>query len=410
MVKCCYSIGRIDKKLAKFLILFLINEIGSIFYFKYLSDKENVNNFVDFLLRTIGEILGGLLIPCIIKYKKHYSEQIKIKQIIKENYLLWLINAFVFGSNVLLINFFIKSEYSKSVLSSSKALEMLIFFLITFFFMKYTYYRHHYVSMVIFVVSSISIDILVGYFYDLKVKVLYIYLYYLFYSLLICNIKYLMDFKYKNYWSILLSIGLCNIFLFIVYLSILLIIQHIKGKLNLIEELIFYFTKVEKKYIIIRTLFEFIFLGIYFPIIRFAFLKEFTPNHLLISGAISDIIFNYIIFLIKRRNWKELFIAVFFILQGGSLFVYLEIEEYKCCGLSKNTKKNILLREESANLYDDEDSIIDGNLEMSPGYLFKENKEDKEEIDENIKINENEIDNIKEKEENKENEVNEKNI
>ena len=82
MVKCCYSIGRIDKKLAKFLILFLINEIGSIFYFKYLSDKENVNYFVDFLLRTIGEILGGLLIPCIIKYKKHYSEQIKIKQVI----------------------------------------------------------------------------------------------------------------------------------------------------------------------------------------------------------------------------------------------------------------------------------------------------------------------------------------
>ena len=226
-------------------------------------------------------------------------------------------------------------------------------------------------------------------------------------------LPYVMDFKYKNFWTILLSIGLCNIFLFILYHSILLLIQHIKGKLNLIEELIFYFTKVEKKYIITRTLFEFLFFGIYCPLIRFSFLKEFTPNHLLVSRAISDFIFNYIIFLIEKRNWKESFIIVLFIFQGVSLFAYLEIEEYKCCGLSRNTKKNILLREESADLYDDEDTIIDENLEISPGYLFKENKKDEEEADENIKINEineTEINNMEKKEENKENEVNEKNI
>ena len=69
MGKCCESCGRIDKKLLKFIILFSINEIISICYKKYFSKPENVNNSVDFLIRTFGEILGGILIPYIIQYK-----------------------------------------------------------------------------------------------------------------------------------------------------------------------------------------------------------------------------------------------------------------------------------------------------------------------------------------------------
>ena len=82
MVKWLGSCGRIDKKLLKFIILYSISEILSICYKKYLSKPENVNNFVDLLIRTIGEILGGILIPYIIRYKTdktNYNNRMKIK-------------------------------------------------------------------------------------------------------------------------------------------------------------------------------------------------------------------------------------------------------------------------------------------------------------------------------------------
>ncbi len=57
----------------------------------------------------------------------------EIKQTIKEYLLLWIINLFVFGANILLINFLEDDEYYKLILSTSKVMEMLIFFLITRF-------------------------------------------------------------------------------------------------------------------------------------------------------------------------------------------------------------------------------------------------------------------------------------
>ena len=99
MVECFISCGRIDKKLLLFIILYSVIDTLSILYKKYLSEPENVNNSVDFLTRIIGEILGGIIIPYIIKYKTNktnYNKQIKIKKVIKEYYLLWIINLFAF--------------------------------------------------------------------------------------------------------------------------------------------------------------------------------------------------------------------------------------------------------------------------------------------------------------------------
>ena len=178
MVKCCLVCGRIDKKLIIYTIFSSINEIASILYRKHLSKPENVNNIVDFFFKTIGEILGGILIPYIIKYKTNKTnnnKKRKIKQTIKDYFILWIINAFVFGSNVLLIIFCNNSEYYKLVLSSPKSLEILIFLLITLFFMKYTYYNHHYYSMTLFFISNILIDYFVEYFSELEIKVFFLF-------------------------------------------------------------------------------------------------------------------------------------------------------------------------------------------------------------------------------------------
>ena len=107
--------------------------------------------------------------------KKNNNKKRKIKQTIKDYFILWIINAFVFGSNVLLIIFCNNSEYYKLVLSSPKSLEILIFLLITLFFMKYTYYNHHYYSMTLFFISNILIDYFVEYFSELEIKVFFLF-------------------------------------------------------------------------------------------------------------------------------------------------------------------------------------------------------------------------------------------
>ena len=65
-------------------------------------------------------------------------------------------------------------------------------------------------------------------------------------------------------------------------------------------------------------------------------------------------------------------------------FFYIEIFEFNFCGLNKNTKKNILLREkeEIKNSVINRDSII---VELKDGYLIT-NKENENEIDRKSKL------------------------
>ena len=55
-----------------------------------------------------------------------------------------------------------------------------------------------------------------------------------------------------------------------------------------------------------------------------------------------------------------------------SLLFYLEIVEYNFCNLNKNTKRNILLRENEANLLREE--TVESDIEVSPGLIVKDIK------------------------------------
>ena len=85
------------------------------------------------------------------------------------------------------------------------------------------------------------------------------------------------------------------------------------------------------------------------------------------------------IFFFYIENFSQLFILIPFTFQIIALLFYIEIFEFNFCGLNKNTKKNILLREkeEIKNSVINRDSII---VELKDGYLIT-NKENENETE-----------------------------
>ena len=93
---------------------------------------------------------------------------------------------------------------------------------------------------------------------------------------------------------------------------------------------------------------------------------------------INQIIFDIIIK--KSYDITYIIILIIFIFALISFFIYLEIIELKCCGLNKNTRRNILIREnidkteinENINKENEDKNVIKSeskNIELTEGYL-----------------------------------------
>ena len=87
-------------------------------------------------------------------------------------------------------------------------------------------------------------------------------------------------------------------------------------------------------------------------------MKELTPNFVVIAYGLARIP-SSIIEIEDSNRWIILSISI---IQMIFLFFYLEIIEYNFCSLNKNTKRNILLREQKQkpdSIYCDNDDNTD---------------------------------------------------
>ena len=218
--------------------------------------------------------------------------------------------------------------------------------------LKSKYYIHNVISMILFIIFSVVVDLIFKNFSYLELKECLTFLSYLVYDLLFCYMKYLIDKKYHSYWNILFFYGL---YYFIINAIGFLIIV-IKDPDN---NNIFKFIRVVNKNIFILSfLFKVIFSEFFKMLLIFLILNYFSLNHVLISNALKNIIVNIYNcvsrFNIYKNNLFFLIPAFFLVL---SLLFYLEILEFNFCNLNKNTKRNIMLRED--------DEMLTKNTRMS---------------------------------------------
>ena len=114
-----------------------------------------------------------------------------------------------------------------SGLSSFESLELIFISIVSLLLLKYKYFIHHIISIIIFIFISFFRDLILPNFKDLFDRgPLFIIL-----SIVIVIVdavnygyeKYMIDVQFHPYWSVAITLGLVNFFIFSVFLILILI-------------------------------------------------------------------------------------------------------------------------------------------------------------------------------------------
>ena len=183
--------------------------------------------------------------------------------------------------------------------------------------------------------------------------------------------------------DVLLLLGIINLILHFITFGIILLIQNQNGENTLINLCKEYYDELGIGYMILRFLFGLVFIGFFVGILEFLILNELTPNYVIIGYALGKIP----TYIINSEGINRQIILIISIFQIIILLFYLEIFEYNFCSLNKNTKRNILEREQKqrydSNENDESSEIIIKGYDMRESLKIQERElEEKEEEEE----------------------------
>ena len=389
-MKNLIGFGIITKKLIiPFLLAFsqIIIDIEEQLYSKELvyCDEENKCKKISNALNAYSASIGSILV-IIIPHIKAFSNENK-QNIIKDNisrinmcckYCLLIFLYLILISSITYSS--LRSEKSEVIsphnygLCMKEGFEIIFLTLITSFILKYKYFLHNLISLLLFIVVCLSIDLILEriqkeignafqFILDNIINVI-IELIFLIYE------KYLIEKLYFSPWTICFVDGMI-IFTLTSFATIIILI---KGKNNsgffssLTEGFYDYFEKIKVSIIISQFIVLLIFKILYNIFISLT-IYYFSINHILICYSLAKMAN----ILIKHESKKEYYCIILFIVQFLLLMIYLEVIELHFCGLDKNTRKNIILRErEEMNMenFEENNSRKGSYVEISPGYLI----------------------------------------
>ena len=341
MANFIISIGLIDKKIY-FPLIYIVVYIGIHIFWSFQD-----SNKVFFYLEGFGESLALTSIFIISKTFKYQNRDYNIKdksksKYLRDHFILFLIDLLVRVAMFLQdFPIFNKKEKPKE-LYVTNGLEIIFITLATYFLLKYKYYIHHFISIALFSILSIIIDIILNNYDNpnkatIIVSIFYVISESLFYSYL----KYLVEKKYYFPLDILYKLGFFRFLFYLIVFIIEVIIHKVKDNNEIIFQFYYVYIEFNVWYMIIDFLIGFLLLGLFTGIIELIIINELTPNYVIIAYELS-IIPSTIIGIEGFKRWIILVISIFQII---SILFYLEIFELNFCSLNKNTKKNILERE-----------------------------------------------------------------
>ena len=202
--------------------------------------------------------------------------------------------------------------------------------------LKSKLYKHQYLCLMIIVILGILINInLYVYQNDSKTEIIEVSIKYfseIIFSLGIVLNKFTIEKKFASPYEICFYQGIISLVLYIICLIIF----------NDLDDFFTYWNQlnnIEVYLFLIIMIIQFI-----FNLFIFITLKNFTACHILIIIVIAewepfckDLVYN---------NFNSIIIIIEFVCILFILLIFNEIIEINCCGLQKNTKKNIIKRAE----------------------------------------------------------------
>ena len=338
MAKSPIIFGIIGKKIYLTFLLAFIMILYSIF--KQLIPQGNDISLINKLGGSVLQMLS-VFIPYILKFKdKSKTSTMKCTKIIFIDYFIFLLIILLILGISKLIEYLNIQAISVNSIYIGECFQMICYILLSLVILKSKYHIHHIISFILFSIFTVIIDLIFGNFQVLESASFLYIIPNLVDDLLACFQKYMIDKKYHSYWNILFFFGL---FSFIIY-SIELIIIIIKDP-N--DNPIFITIRIgETKYIILNFFLDAIFYNFLRILITCLILQYFSANHLLVSFALNNLV-NFTIICSSNEDKYYFFFLIPAVFQITSLLFFLEILEFNFCNLNKNTKRNIMLREEN---------------------------------------------------------------
>ena len=349
-------IGAVNRKLllpAIAAVLYIIMDI-----IEYKADIKDIHTIFDLVTRGISYTCA-IFIPLVQKLydKTKKFDEVKFKctkRSILHIIILYSIYIVFFGLFVYLSTLKSKDEENTKDFKmshyhgscSEESLSIIFILIISKFLLDKQLYVHHYIGLIIFIISSISIDI-----------------------------KYMMDKLYYSPFMVLFFIGILFSSVAIISIIYVIINETVKpDSKRLLENFSDYFIKHDYKIILIYLFYNSIFRFV-INILKILTVSYFSPNH----TYTAYIIIKLVDLLIKNDYKYKYFSIICFIPQFLGLLIFLEIIELNFCKLNKNTKRNIRKRESEEIIINDEDDEDekDGRYsersiaEVSPGYYIE---------------------------------------
>ena len=320
----------------------------------------------------------SVFIPYIFKLKgkSKASKKKCTKSNFKDYFIFCLITFLFFG-----INYFI--EYlnivalSVNVMWIGLCFQMICYFFLSMIILKSKYYIHNIISLILFCIFTVIIDLIIENLKYIELKSFLFFIPNLVDNILSCYMKYLIDKKYHSYWNVLFFFGL---FIFIVYTTEFII--KIKKEPNTIFKVI---ENGKTKYIILNFLLDAIVHEYLRMLLTLLILEYFSFNHVFISHLLYRIVIGFIQSITNFDSYKNyLFFLIPAFFQVFSLLFYLEILEFNFCNLNRNTKRNIMLREQEEMLLRNNTNVSD--IEIDKDLIIK-NPQEKKDLELNIILN-----------------------
>ena len=320
----------------------------------------------------------SIFIPCIFKFKgKSETSVIKCtKSIFKDYFILLLFGILIFGSYYLIDYLSINALYL-DITWIRLSFDMIFYLLLSIIILKTKYYIHNIISLILFCIFTVIIDLIIENLKYIELKSFLFFIPNLVDNILSCYMKYLIDKKYHSYWNVLFFFGL---FIFIVYTTEFII--KIKKEPNTIFKVI---ENGKTKYIILNFLLDAIVHEYLRMLLTLLILEYFSFNHVFISHLLYRIVIGFIQSITNFDSYKNyLFFLIPAFFQVFSLLFYLEILEFNFCNLNRNTKRNIMLREEEEMLLRNNTNVSD--IEIDKDLIIK-NPQEKKDLELNIILN-----------------------
>ena len=373
------TFGQVDKKLVLVVLISIVNAINLIVSNEI--PEENSNSILSSLDEEVGPIIAGTILILIFRHKEKKGK--KERKSFKYLIILFLLRLVKSGYERF-YRYVIKDKYYRynNILNTTNGVEIILMTIGTFILLNYKYYIHHIISMLIFCALGITNDFILGNYFIIGYKYIYIYIIYIINEvLLFCYVKYMMDKLYYHYTKVILYWGIAG-FIVKIFIFSGMSIYEIKNDLEgVIDGFKTYFSETNVAVIIFFQFFYNILIYAVYHSLIILMLYYLRPNHMIITDEIH--VYTKLIAYQEKPN--KAYTVIPFVFQILALLFYFEILEFNFCNLNINTIKNIQMRErEDVNSR----KSVSSYIELGDNYIindFDTNDNDNEAINSSFK-------------------------